>query len=111
MPTPATAGVWRDLTRLWKQIRREEDSRGLELTREPDPGFAERAFLWAGGSPLEEVLDADDAPGDFVRSMKQLIDLLRQLQEVAPTERLAATITQSLDAVQRGVVAYTSLEV
>jgi ATP-dependent RNA helicase HelY len=111
MPTPATARVWRDLTRLWKQIRREEDSRGLELTREPDPGFAERAFLWAGGSPLEEVLDADDAPGDFVRSMKQLIDLLRQLQEVAPTEHLATTITQSLDALQRGVVAYTSLEV
>jgi ATP-dependent RNA helicase HelY len=111
MPTPAAARVWRDLSGLWKQIRREEDSRGLELTREPDPGFAERAFLWAGGSPLEEVLDPDDAPGDFVRSMKQLIDLLRQLHEVAPTERLATTITQSLDALQRGVVAYTSLEV
>jgi ATP-dependent RNA helicase HelY len=111
MPTPDTARVWRDLTRLWRQIRREEDSRGLELTREPDPGFAARAFLWAKGSPLEEVLDEDDAPGDFVRSMKQLIDLLRQLQEVAPTERLAATIMQALDALQRGVVAYTSLDV
>jgi ATP-dependent RNA helicase HelY len=111
MPTPDTARVWRDLTRLWRQIRREEDSRGLELTREPDPGFAARAFLWAKGSPLEEVLDEDDAPGDFVRSMKQLIDLLRQLQEVAPTEHLAATIMQTLDALQRGVVAYTSLEV
>jgi hypothetical protein len=43
--------------------------------------------------------------------MKQLIDLLRQLQEVAPTERLAATIMQALDALQRGVVAYTSLDV
>jgi ATP-dependent RNA helicase HelY len=111
MPTSDTARVWSDLTRLWRQIRREEDSRGLELTREPDPGFAARAYLWAKGSPLEDVLDEDDAPGDFVRSMKQLIDLLRQLQEVAPTEDLAGTVTQALDALQRGVVAYTSLEV
>jgi ATP-dependent RNA helicase HelY len=111
MPTSDTARVWRDLTRLWRQIRREEDSRGLELTREPDPGFAARAYLWAKGSALEDVLDEEDAPGDFVRSMKQLIDLLRQLQEVAPTEHLAGTISQALDALQRGVVAYTSLEV
>jgi ATP-dependent RNA helicase HelY len=111
MPTRATARVWRDLTRLWRQIRREEDVRGLELTREPDPGFADKAFLWAKGAPLEEVLDEDDAPGDFVRSMKQLIDLLRQMLEVAPTERLAATVTQALEGLQRGVVAYTSLDV
>ncbi|MBW3594463.1 MAG: DEAD/DEAH box helicase, partial [Actinobacteria bacterium] len=79
MPTSASTKVWGDLMRLWRRVRREEDERGLELTREPDPGYAQRTYLWASGRPLEEVLGEGDAAGDFVRNMKQLIDLLRQL--------------------------------
>ncbi len=110
MPTVAADQVFRKLMRLWRQIRREEDGRSLELTREPDPGFAEQAYLWALGKPLENVLDEDDAPGDFVRSTKQLIDLLRQIEEVAPSEELSRTVGQALEGLGRGVVAYSSLE-
>ena len=111
MPTPASQEVWRSLMKAWRKIRRQEDSRGLELTREPDPGFATRTYLWAAGRPLEEVLDEDDAPGDFVRNMKQLIDLLRQLEEVAPDPSLSAKVKDALDQIKRGVVAYSSVEV
>ena len=110
MPTRAAAKVWGDLMRLWRTVRREEDRRGLELTREPDPGYAHRTYLWASGLPLEQVLDEGDAPGDFVRNMKQLIDLLRQLEEVATTEELRATVQASLAQVKRGVVAYSSVD-
>jgi ATP-dependent RNA helicase HelY len=96
--------------RLWQGIRAAEEVRGLELTREPDPGFADRAFRWADGAPLDEVLSQDDAPGDFVRSTKQLVDLLRQLEEVAPTAVLAAVIRDAIAGVYRGVIAYSSLE-
>ncbi|MGH2820315.1 MAG: DEAD/DEAH box helicase, partial [Actinomycetota bacterium] len=109
MPTRSTASVWSRLMRLWREIRDEEDLRGLELTREPDPGFAERAYLWASGATLDEVLGYDDAPGDFVRSMKQLVDLLRQLEEVAHTDDFAANTRTALGAVNRGVVAYSSV--
>ena len=110
MPTRASAKVWGDLMRLWRRVRREEDSRGLELTREPDPGYALRTYLWASGKPLEQVLGEGDAAGDFVRNMKQLIDLLRQLEDIAPSEQLRATLRECLAQVKRGVVAYSSVE-
>jgi ATP-dependent RNA helicase HelY len=109
LPTPATRQAWRELLKLWRRIRREEEAVGLDLTREPDPGFAEVAYRWASGEALDEVLGPDDAPGDFVRSTKQLVDLLRQLEEIAPTESLATTIREGVDGVHRSIVAYSSV--
>jgi ATP-dependent RNA helicase HelY len=110
MPTRGSAKVWGDLMRLWRTVRQEEDRRALELTREPDAGYAQRTYLWASGHPLEQVLAEGDAPGDFVRNMKQLIDLLRQLEEVATTDDLRATVQEALAQVKRGVVAYSSVD-
>jgi ATP-dependent RNA helicase HelY len=110
MPTPASRRAWLDVMRLWQGIRAAEEARGLELTREPDPGFADKAFRWAEGARLAEVLGQDDAPGDFVRSTKQLVDLLRQLEEVAPSAELSAAVRDGIAAVHRGVIAYSSLE-
>ena len=50
MPTPACQGVWRKLMQTWRRIRAEEEGRQLDLTREPDPGFASRAYRWASGA-------------------------------------------------------------
>ena len=83
MPTRAMGEAWRNLMKLWNSINKDELKRGVELTKEPDPGFAERAYLWASGLDLDEVLDDEDAPGDFVRAVKQLVDLLRQVEEVS----------------------------
>jgi hypothetical protein len=46
-----------------------------------------------------------------VRAMKQLVDLLRQLIDVSNDEAQALRIRATVDALQRGVVAYSSLEV
>jgi ATP-dependent RNA helicase HelY len=110
MPTPATRAAWRSLMKLWRRIRRDEDARGLDLTREPDPGFALKAWRWAEGADLSEVLGEEDAAGDFVRSVKQLIDLLRQLEDVVEDPELGGRLGQSIEGLQRGVVAYSSLE-
>jgi ATP-dependent RNA helicase HelY len=110
MPTETADAVYRNVMKLWRRIRKEEDARGLELTREPDAGFAEKAYTWAIGKPLEVVLDEDDRAGDFVRSTKMLIDLLRQIQEVVPTADLAEQVERALEGLNRGVVAYSSLE-
>jgi ATP-dependent RNA helicase HelY len=111
LPTRASRTVWHELTRLWRQIKKEEELRGLDLTREPDPGFAARVHRWASGAPLEDVLGEDDPAGDFVRVMKQLTDLLRQLETVAPTEALRNTLGDAISGIQRGVVAYSSVDI
>ena len=79
------------------------------LTRGLDPGFADAAWRWASGQPLERVLDDELTAGDFVRVTKQLLDLLRQIQEVAGDGELAATARAAATACQRGVVAYSGL--
>ena len=108
-PTKGSDLAFRSLMKLWRQIRKDEEARGLELTREPDAGFVERAYLWASGAPLENVLGEDDAPGDFVRTTKQLVDLLRQLEDVVEDDALRETVGEALQNVNRGVVAYSSL--
>jgi ATP-dependent RNA helicase HelY len=48
------------------------------------------------------------APGDFVRNCKQLLDLLRQIEDVAAGDD-AAAVRSAREAVNRGVVAYTGV--
>jgi ATP-dependent RNA helicase HelY len=110
MPTAEARRAWSSLMRLWRRIRRDEDERGLDLTREPDPGFAVKAYEWGAGAELADVLAEEDAPGDFVRSVKQLVDLMRQLEDVTEDPEMAARFGQSVEGLQRGVVAYSSLE-
>ena len=64
---------------------------------------------WASGESLEDILeDRETSAGDFVRSTKQVIDLLQQLRAVAD-DQLRDTISGAIDRVQRGVVAYSSV--
>jgi ATP-dependent RNA helicase HelY len=83
MPTAGTAERYRRLEQIWARIRRAEDAHHVELCRELEDGFAPAISRWAAGEALEDVLrDTDLAPGDFVRNCKQLLDLLRQIEEV-----------------------------
>src|SRR5213594_4688390 len=87
MPTAETAQRYQRLDRLWRRIRRSEDSHHVELCRELEAGFATPIFQWAEGKPLDDVLrETGMAPGDFVRSCKLLLDLLGQIEEVAPDD-------------------------
>jgi ATP-dependent RNA helicase HelY len=81
----------------------------VELCRELDDGFAAPIHRWAQGESLEDVLrETDMSPGDFVRTCKQLLDLLRQIEEVAP-EGVGDLVRRAREAVNRGVVAYTGV--
>jgi len=109
-PTRAVEAALGALDDLQQEVHAHEQAEGLTLTLPLDPGFADLAYRWARGDPLEEVLATDDiTPGDFVRVTKQLIDLLRQVALVADDPEVQATARQAVDACQRGVVAYSSL--
>jgi ATP-dependent RNA helicase HelY len=97
------------LQSLAAELNADEDKARLPLTRTPDPSFFALAHAWAAGETLEHVLDDEDvSSGDFVRNMKQLIDLLRQLGEAARNPATARTAREAADRLFRGVVALSS---
>jgi len=109
MPTAETTQRYQRWDRLWRRIRRSEDSHHVELCRELEAGFATPVFQWAEGKPLQDVLaETGMAPGDFVRNCKQLLDLLRQIEEVA-SGQTAELAHQAIESVNRGVVSYTGV--
>lgn len=66
-------------------------------------------YAWARGKPLSVALEA--APieaGDFVRAMKQLLDVLRQLEMVGSVET-SATARKAQKLILRGVVAWSDI--
>ncbi len=102
-PTPVLGERWEDLDRLWKELVESERGRRLTPTRRPDPGFGVLAHQWASGVDFEDLATRGMAPGDFVRVSRQLVDLLKQMRDVAPELRDTALL--AVRAVDRGVVA------
>ncbi len=96
--------------RLAAKLNAAEEDAGLPLTRGPDGGFVAVAHEWAAGGDLAAVLEGEElSGGDFVRNVKQLIDLLRQLGDVAPDPATASAARRGVDALFRGVVAASSV--
>lgn len=102
-PTAALTDQWNDLESLWKDLFERERRLRLTPTRRPDPGFGMLAYQWVSGTSFDDLSTRGMAPGDFVRVSRQLVDLLRQLREIAP--ELAEEARGALQLVDRGVVA------
>jgi ATP-dependent RNA helicase HelY len=101
--------VLADMTGLWEELTAVEDGQHLSFLRQPDLGFAWTVHAWARGTGLEKLIDADLTAGDFVRAMKQLIDLLGQLAVADAGGELGKTARAAADLLLRGVVAYSSV--
>ncbi len=98
------------MVRLWGELDALEREHRLDFLREPDLGFAWATYRWAEGDDLDSVLGATDlAAGDFVRWMKQLLDLAGQVADAAGGTPLRKTAREVVERVRRGVVAYSSL--
>ncbi|MEZ5176088.1 MAG: DEAD/DEAH box helicase [Acidimicrobiia bacterium] len=81
-----------------------EHRHGIDQQRVPDSGFVEVIEAWAGGFALDEVFGRDDVgAGDFVRSARQLLDLLRQIRDGFPGYHNLAD--RAITAIDRGIVA------
>jgi ATP-dependent RNA helicase HelY len=99
------------MARTWAELDQLEKDNHLSFLRSPDPGFAWAAYRWARGARLEAVLDEtpDLTPGDFVRAVKQLLDLLDQIAAAAGGRDLTGTARSAIDGLRRGVVAYSAV--
>ncbi|MGV8885113.1 MAG: DEAD/DEAH box helicase [Microbacteriaceae bacterium] len=94
---------------LWARLDDLEREKKLPGTQPLSTGLCMAMYRWAEGARLDSVLaDADMAAGDFVRVTKQTIDLLDQLSMVADAP-VGTTARTALDAIRRGIVAYSSV--
>src|SRR5690606_23033293 len=99
-----------DLVRIWGDLDALEDDFQLDFLREPDLGFAWAAYRWASGASLTEVLEeSGQAAGDFVRWVKQILDLADQIADAAGEGPVRRTARVVADVMRRGVVAYASV--
>jgi len=107
-PSNAVSKAVRAIERRWRDLNAAEDDHRLPATRTVDPGFVETMFEWARGDTLALVLDDELSAGDFVRQVKQCVDVLRQIADVDPDPAVATTARDAARACLRGVVAAAS---
>jgi ATP-dependent RNA helicase HelY len=108
-PSASVRRQWQQILDLSDDLCAAEDAIGLPVHRGPDPTFIAVAYAWAAGEGFAEVVDAEEMTGgDFVRTTKQLIDLLRQIGLVAPVKATRAAALEAADRLFRGVVAASS---
>jgi ATP-dependent RNA helicase HelY len=95
----------------WSALEDTEEANKLPLTGEPELGLVWPIFKWAKGRHLQDVLSGTDlAAGDFVRWVKQVIDLLDQLAKIPSLDpRVARLCGDAIKLIKRGVVAYSSV--
>ena len=97
--------------REWSQLEDDEEQHRLPRTAEPEFGLVWPVYKWARGRELQNVLSGTDlAAGDFVRWVRQVIDLLDQLADVPGIEpRVSRLCHEAIRALRRGVVAYSAV--
>ena len=94
------------IVRIWSDLSLIEEKHGVTPQKEPAFDFVWQAQRWANGHSLASLLrDSDLSVGDFVRAIRQIIDLLGQLQDADPT--LAMTIRDALKRIDRGIITYS----
>ena len=105
-PSAKVRRRWLDIDALARELNAVEEEAGLTVTRPPDATFLAVAFAWAAGEGFAEVVEDEElSGGDFVRNIKQLIDLLRQIADLAPSEATRCAAAAAHEQLFRGVVA------
>ncbi len=99
------------LTIHHERIRELEEVHVVPRTPQPEPGLATAVAAWARGASFRVTLEVaardvgEMAPGDFVRTVRQLADLVHQVALVAPDPAVGAAAGAAHDLLLRDVVA------
>ena len=95
-----------DLRGVARRLASAQRRHGQPETPEPDAGFVAAAHAWALGIGVGELLAEEDVSGgDFVRQIRQLVDLLRQIAAISPNPETAEAAHAAHQALDRGMVA------
>lgn len=105
IPNSQVQDALKEVVSIWSKLHNLESEYDVKTQREPDFGFCWMAFRWGGGHGLNSVLrNSDLSVGDFVRAIKQLIDLLNQVSGAKP--ELREKCLSAIKKIDRGVVIY-----
>ena len=103
MPHQNVASALASVAKIWGELEAIESEFDVKTQREPDFGFCDASYRWANGHSLSSVLKGTDMTvGDFVRSIRQLIDLLTQIGGAA--EALRPKCKEGVKRLDRGVI-------
>ena len=114
VPTQPLATAIENTERLWEEIVTDEERHHLPMTRPNETELATAMHQWTAGAPLAYCVQAAAAngtsltPGDFVRSCRQVIDVLNQIKTAGYSNDIRAHARQAVEAMRRGVVAMGS---
>ena len=96
------------VAKMWATIVNLEESHGIQPQREPNFDLAWSAYRWANGHSLQTILrETEITVGDFVRAIRQIIDLLGQLLNAKP--EMHHLIRDAMKRIDRGVIAYSAV--
>ncbi len=105
IPNTAVQEGLETVVKVWSKLHNLESEYSLKTQKEPDFGFCWIVHRWGSGNGLNSVLrNSDLSVGDFVRAMKQLIDLLNQVSIAQP--ELREKCNSGIKKLDRGVVVY-----
>ena len=105
IPNSQVQDALKEVVSIWSKLHNLESEYDVKTQREPDFGFCWMAFRWGSGHGLNSVLrNSDLSVGDFVRAIKQLIDLLNQVAGAKP--ELREKCLSAIKKIDRGVVIY-----
>lgn len=125
LPLPVPSGsalgaALRAEAEVSRRINDLESLMRLPASSGAEPALSGPVLAWAEGATLTQVLeDSELTAGDFVRWVKQLLDLLGQVASLSPdpqepslsasVSRLSVAAAEAVQDVSRGVVSWSSV--
>lgn len=108
VPGGPTEKALENILRIWGELQGVEHHHRLNTIRRIDAGLAWAVYRWAKGATLLKILTSNDVTaGDFVRWIRQVIDILGQIVAVTdPETHLHSSANTAIDLIQRGVISY-----
>lgn len=108
MPDLASEQAQSRVRKIWRDLGVVERDNRVERTSAPDIGFADAAFQWASGMSLADVLGSSGLPaGDFVRWVRQVIDLAGQIAQAPGVGALAARCRELVRVMRRDIADFS----
>jgi ATP-dependent RNA helicase HelY len=121
VPSPSFAPAFDSTVRLWSELDRQLEHKGLTRSQMPELGMSPAMFFWARNADLSEVLRvAGTGAGEFVRWARQTIDLLGQIHaatghvaddlevfdqgEADRLKKIGRSARRAADALRHGIV-------
>ena len=107
MPDRPSEAAQAALRNCWREVGIVERDFRVERKPAPNIGFAEVVYQWAEGENLANLLDQTGMPaGDFVRWVRQVIDLAAQIASSTAPLELRESCRDVVKACRRGIIDY-----